>query len=567
MSLCKINIQDRNYTSWDLVNAKSLKPLEDPLDICPITLKLLNQDIFNFEQGELNIIHSTTRSMKCIPGVLVLEGNKMYGKIKRNRYYYRVVPDDRRLPEFLMPYTLKIGFEKKQKNKYVVFQFKEWTGKHPICSNVQTIGDVGVLENFYEYQLYCKSLYASIQDFTKKTMRALKIKSEEVFIDEIKERYEAVDRLDWEVITIDPTLSKDFDDGLSMVDKGDKMLLSVYISNVSFWMDAMDLWGSFTNRIATIYLPDRKRPMLPTVLSDALCSLQENRIRFAFTMDLLIDKKTYEIVETRFVNTCIKVTKNLRYDTEEQENYPLYKEIFKFIKGMSKKYRYVDQLDTSHDIVAYTMILMNYMVAKEFMKHESGIFRTAKLREFDAPSHVPDNVKKFLKMWNSFGGKYVKYEHVSGHEMLSLDAYVHITSPIRRLVDLLNIIELQDILGLCSLGGGASQFYNRWTNTEKFEYINITMRSIRKVQNDCALLNICVTDKSIIEKLHEGFIFDKIHRNDDLYQYMVYFPEMKMVNRFTSRYDKENLSRQNFKLFIFLDEIKLREKIRIELVN
>ena len=50
MSLCKINIQDRNYTSWDLVNAKSLKPLADPLDICPITLKLFNQDIFNFER-------------------------------------------------------------------------------------------------------------------------------------------------------------------------------------------------------------------------------------------------------------------------------------------------------------------------------------------------------------------------------------------------------------------------------------------------------------------------------------------------------------------------------------
>ena len=31
-----------------------------------------------------------------------------------------------------------------------------------------TIGSVDVLFNFYEYQLYCKSLYASIQDFTKK---------------------------------------------------------------------------------------------------------------------------------------------------------------------------------------------------------------------------------------------------------------------------------------------------------------------------------------------------------------------------------------------------------------
>jgi exoribonuclease R len=550
MSLCKINIQDRNYTSWDIVDAKSLKPIE--LKICPIKLKLFNQDIFS--QGQ--VIDSPTRSMKYIPGVLVLEGNRMYGKVKRNRYYYRVVPDDRCLPEFLMAYSPKIGFEKKQKNKYVLFRFKEWYEKHPICTNIQTIGDIGILENFYEYQLYCKGLYVSIKDFTKKT----KLKPEEILINEIKEKYEVEDRTGWEVISIDPLNSKDFDDAFGMVDKGDTILLSIYISNVSFWMDILDLWDSFTNRIATIYLPDKKHPMLPIILSDSLCSLQENKIRFAFTMDLLIDKNNYEILETKFINTCIKVTKNLRYDTEEQENYPLYKKMFRFIKGMSKRYKYVDQLDSSHDIVAYTMILMNYMVAKEFMKHKTGIFRTAKLGDFKEQENVPDNIKKFLKMWSSKGGKYVKYEEVSGHDMLGLEAYVHITSPIRRLVDLLNIIELQNILGLCSLG---MPFYKRWV--EKIEYINITMRSIRKVQNDCALLNLCVNE-GITNREHEGFIIDKIQK-DDLYKYMVYFPEIKMVNRFSSRYEKENLSKHKFRLFIFLDEIKLREKIRIELVD
>ena len=81
------------------------------------------------------------------------------------------------------------------------------------------------------------------------------------------------------------------------------------------------------------------------------------------------------------------------------------------------------------------------------------------------------------------------------------------------------------------------------------------------------MLNICVNDERIRNKTHEGFIFDKIQRNDGLYQYMVYFPEMKMVNRFTSRHDKDNLSGQNFRLFIFLDEIRLKQKIRVEMVN
>ena len=110
-------------------------------------------------------------------------------------------------------------------------------------------------------------------------------------------------------------------------------------------------------------------------------------------------------------------------------------------------------------------------------------------------------------------------------------------------------------------------FYNKWTSDEKIEYINKTMRSIRKVQNDCSLLNLCENNNEILEKTYTGFIFDKIERNDKLYQYMVYIPELKMVNRFTSRYDMTNNKNYDFKIFIFIDEIRLKQKIRLELIH
>ena len=90
------------------------------------------------------------------------------------------------------------------------------------------------------------------------------------------------------------------------------------------------------------------------------------------------------------------------------------------------------------------------------------------------------------------------------------------------------------------------------------------MRSIRKVQNDCSLLKICMENGDILERIHEGYVFDKIVRNDALYQYMVFLPELNMVNRFTSRYDKENLNKYNFKLYVFIDENTLKQKIRVE---
>ena len=108
-------------------------------------------------------------------------------------------------------------------------------------------------------------------------------------------------------------------------------------------------------------------------------------------------------------------------------------------------------------------------------------------------------------------------------------------------------------------------YFNEWTNVESLEYINRTMRSIRKVQNDCSLLNICMNDKQILNKIYDGFIFDKLERNDKLYQYMVYIPELKMSNRFTCRYDRDNLTFQKFKIFVFIDQIRLKQKIRVEI--
>ena len=65
-------------------------------------------------------------------------------------------------------------------------------------------------------------------------------------------------------------------------------------------MDVLNLWDSFSQRISTIYLPDRKRPMLPTILSDCLCSLQEKTTRIAFTMDIFI--KDGAIIDTKYSN-------------------------------------------------------------------------------------------------------------------------------------------------------------------------------------------------------------------------------------------------------------------------
>ena len=205
---------------------------------------------------------------------------------------------------------------------------------------------------------------------------------------------------------------------------------------------------------------------------------------------------------------------------------------------------------------------MNYICAKEMKKKQIGIFRSAKYNStFKAPDVNPE-IKKFLKMWNSSGGTYLKYKNMESHDILGLDAYIHITSPIRRLVDLLNIIQLQDSLGLFKFNPKSRKFYDRWSND--IEYINTTMKSIRKVQKDCSLLKLCTRDKSMQEKQYDAFIFDKIVRNDGSNQYSVFIKEIGMVNRVISRNELTNFTTHKCTMHLFMDEINLKKKVRIQ---
>ena len=94
----------------------------------------------------------------------------------------------------------------------------------------------------------------------------------------------------------------------------------------------MGLWSSFGERVSTIYLPDLKRAMLPSVLSESLVSLTADKTqKLAFCMelrmrtnnpqntDVVLSKKNYLIIpeSVRFFNQSIVVEKNYVYESKE----------------------------------------------------------------------------------------------------------------------------------------------------------------------------------------------------------------------------------------------------------
>lgn len=577
MTTYKIVIDSRTYDTWNIVDTSTMERVS--IDgVCPIKHKLFTNDTFTYDAKSDSVVVKHSGITGDIPATLVLDNSKTYGR-RNGKLVYKCVPDDCRIPVFLVPYEMKhLGFSKALVNLFVLVKLDKWTDKHPHGTLTQTIGTVDALDNFYEYQLYCKSLNASIQRFNRATMGALApFKNTNCTYIDYESIIDAVcaanskieDRTGEHIFSIDPATSTDFDDAFHFkpnVETGGAHI-GIYIANVAMLIDALGLWSSFSKRISTIYLPDRKRPMLPTILSDQLCSLQANRRRFAFAMDVFVDANGC-VEHIAFSNCVIRVKTNYAYESSVLLNFDGYSQLLMCVRKMSAKTT-MSVVKDSHDLVCYLMIFMNHWCAKDLLTFKTGIFRSTivKANTLVLPEGLPDGVQTFIKMWSSASSQYVdiRKSNVIRHDMLELDAYTHITSPIRRLVDLLNIIKFQQNHELAVFSVDASAFYEQWIS--ELDYINITMRSIRKIQNDCALLHICTKNESVLQKTYEGFCFDKLPRDDGLFQYNVYIPSLKMASKIVVRDDMANFSENIYRLFVFKSEDRLKRKIRLQLIS
>lgn len=625
--LYKVEIFDRNYTKYKFYRLSKENKMDEVVleNIHPANHRLFHNDYFiiNINDEKIESIQivimekiNIRSGNHVISGVLDLKSNKTYGRHPKNgKLLYKVIPDDPSLPSFLIPYEMKhVGFSKQFINLYVTFVYTDWIDKHPHGSLLQNIGQVDNLDSFYEYRLQCKHLNHSIQRFTKEMTMAFKKCPENIFIDNILSKYASIQDRRGEytnikngkngknvnntifnevtypsTFSIDPEGSVDFDDAFRITKtKSKTYLLSIYISNVTIWLDTLNLWEAFSERTSTIYLPDKKRTMLPTLMSDNLCSLQENMSRFAFTLDITIDANTFEILNSSYNNYVIRVEKNYCYEEESLLNNPHYIELLEITKQISQKYKYTIENDStihdSHDVVAYWMIFMNHHCAKDLVLYQNGIFRTAQAQEQAQDNNnvtalLPKDVSKFLQIWNTnTRGQYINIypsfcTSQLRHDQLNLDAYIHITSPIRRIVDLLNMIKIQKNNNMIILTEKADNFYEKWTTVEKMQYINTSTTLIRKVQNECSLLEMYTNHSENLEPWYDGYVIESIEQNkktfvsspSTTYQYTVYLPILKMTSKITTVTKLDKYDKRKFQLYLFNDEEALRKKIRLQM--
>ena len=125
------------------------------------------KEVKNWFINNIIIKESDFRENQFHCGVLILQGNKTFGKAKKGKMFYKCIPYEKELPIFLIPYELRIGFNKNHINKYVMFSFDHWEDKHPIGILKETFGNVDNFSSFCSYQLWCKNLVYSNAQFQR----------------------------------------------------------------------------------------------------------------------------------------------------------------------------------------------------------------------------------------------------------------------------------------------------------------------------------------------------------------------------------------------------------------
>ncbi len=122
-----------------------------------------------------------------------------------------------------------------------------------------------------------------------------------------------MDLRDVPMVTIDGEDAKDLDDAVSVSKEGNLYKLGVHIADVTNYVQensALD--KEALNRGTSVYLVDRVIPMLPHILSNGICSLNEGVDRLALSCLMTINEKG-EIKDYKIAETVIRVNRRMSY--------------------------------------------------------------------------------------------------------------------------------------------------------------------------------------------------------------------------------------------------------------
>ena len=166
---------------------------------------------------------------------------------------------------------------------------------------------------------------------------------------------------------------------------------------------------------------------------------EDSRFKYTF------DNGVYEIIDTPKPQDDLLSfhdTKPYKQRLKEAEDNELLKRKDYNILLMLANKKETDVL-TSHEVIGYWMKQYNIYSGLKMFDNKIGIFRSVKYIEHikkDTKHNFNKETMMVIKNWNNTTGHYLQYncDAELSHDIMNVKAYIHMTSPIRRLIDLLN---------------------------------------------------------------------------------------------------------------------------------
>lgn len=282
------------------------------------------------------------------------------------------------------------------------------------------------------------------------------------------------DLTDLSAITIDGQSTLDFDDAISIEDKGDHYRLGVHIADVGYFIKKEDIIDQESvSRGSSIYMPDQKIPMLPSSIAENLCSLRKGELRPSISIIIKLSRSA-EIINYEIVPSLVKVDRQLTYydvNTIANEDHEIL-----ILHDIAKKFREkrlkqgaiqislpdinvwldngkvnvtkINRESPGRMLVAEIMIMANWLMAKFLLEHDMpAIFRSqAEPRERLYRKEEGTLFQNWMQRKSL--SRFILSPEAENHSGLGLDAYVTATSPIRKYFDVITQRQLRGILGL-----------------------------------------------------------------------------------------------------------------------
>lgn len=277
--------------------------------------------------------------------------------------------------------------------------------------------------------------------------------------EKLKQEAENQNVTNLEAFTIDAIDSPDYDDAISLQKQEQGWILGIHISDVGGQLPLnSSIFREACERVSSLYLPCETIPLLPTSLSKEAFSLKAGEKRKVLSLYLFMDKE-FKIEKEVFKQEYITVKQNLSYEEVDRyltshQNSILLQMVHHIHNGRqifesSGKRRYewnvvckngelamecIDFYSPARLLIEELMVLYNRTLAEyASAKGLPCIYRNiAQYEEEEDNSH--NYCQAFLSTKAAF------------HPGIGSKAYLHCSSPIRRVTDIINQVQFEALL-------------------------------------------------------------------------------------------------------------------------